>query len=128
MSIKRDTRHWGDVTGSSHSRRLSCEQVTLSDYRSSRETQISAEPHLLTEREVDWRRGDALSLRHFSTLTAQQLLRRHFYKSLSFTRKKKEEPQQVFTVDWLQRCYCAVTFRWRYIPFSQQMKHLQESV
>lgn len=43
-------------------------------------------------------------------------------------KNKNEEPQRVFTVDWCQRRYCAVTFRCRYIPFSQKMKHLQESV
>lgn len=93
--------------------------------------QICAEPRWFVEREMWTGNGATRSVALFSTdgSTAVETSFARSYKSLFvFYGKKEEEPQRVFTVDWLQRCCCAVTFQRRYIPFSQQMKHLQESV
>lgn len=71
----------GDVTGSSHSRHPVCEQVSLTNYRPCRETQISAEPHSVTKSEMDW-----LSLWQFSPLETSFA---RFYESLFVFYEKK---------------------------------------
>lgn len=106
----------GDVTASSRSRRLGCGQVMLFNYRTSRETQINAEPRSLIKREVD--RGSGVSPKRgqsvapfnteSSTVVRTSILLVSTNLYLPF---KKINRRATASFRWSQRCYCAVTFR-----------------